>query len=208
MKETWKGIRNLINVSKKSSTNISKLADHNKETSDPKEMADMLNSFYVNIGKTTEDKFPKGRKVFSDYLHGRNIYNIVLNPCTTEEIREYISKLAPLKALGPHSIPISILKNYIDQLIEPLTVVINKSLSEGIFPDLMKFASVCPIYIKYDRTKCANYRPISLLSNLSKNFERAMYNRIELFLSRFDTIYKLQFGFRKKHSTKLAIGHQ
>ena len=51
----------------------------------------------------------------------------------------------------------------------------------------------------------SNYRPISLLSNLSKIFERTMYNRIELFLSEFDNIYRLQFGFRKKHSTEHAL---
>ena len=83
--------------------------------------------------------------------------------------------------------------------------ILNKSLAEGTFPDLLKLASVCPIYKKNDRTKCANYRPISLLSNLSKIFKRTMYNRIELFLSEFDTLYRLQFGFRKKHSTEHAI---
>ena len=42
-------------------------------------------------------------------------------------------------------------------------------------------------------------------ANLSKIFERTMYNRIELFLSEFDTLYKLPFGFRKKHSTEHAL---
>ena len=43
------------------------------------------------------------------------------------------------------------------------------------------------------------------MPNLSKIFERTMYNRIELFLSEFDTLYRLQFGFRQKHSTEHAI---
>ena len=66
-------------------------------------------------------------------------------------------------------------------------------------------ASVCPIFKKNDRSKCENYRPISLLSNLSKVFERVMYNRVEVFLEKFDSIYKLQFGFRKKFSTSHAL---
>ena len=56
----------------------------------------------------------------------------------------------------------------IDQLVDPITSILYKSLAEGTFPDLLKLASVCPIYKKNYRTKCANYRPISLLSNLSK----------------------------------------
>ena len=68
---------------------------------------------------------------------------------------------------APNSIPTSILKSNIDQLIDPITYILNKSLVEGTFPDLFKLASVCPIYKNNDRTKCANYRQISLLSNLS-----------------------------------------
>ena len=52
---------------------------------------------------------------------------------------------------------------------------------------------------------CANYRPISLLSNISKIFERVMYNRIEEFLAEHDIIYDLQFGFRKKYSTNHVL---
>ena len=157
------------------------------------------------LRKTIEQKIPKGTHSFTEYLGDRNIYNIVLHPCTDEEVRKYISMLAVSKAAGPNSIPVHILNNYTDQLIKPLTVILNKSLKEGVFPDLLKPASVCPIYKKNDQTKCANYRPISLLSNLSKIFERTMYNRIELFLSEFETIYNLQFGFRKKHSTEHAL---
>ena len=63
VKETWKGIRNLINVSKKSTSNINKIIENGKETTNPIEMADILNKFYVNIGKTVEDKIPKGCKL-------------------------------------------------------------------------------------------------------------------------------------------------
>ena len=52
---------------------------------------------------------------------------------------------------------------------------------------------------------CGNYRPISLISNLSKIFERLFYNQLEHFLDVHDLIYKLQFGFRKKYSTNHAL---
>ena len=70
---------------------------------------------------------------------------------------------------------------------------------------MLKIANVCPIYKKKEVYKCENYRPISLLSNISKIFERIMYNRILDFLDTFDLIYKYQFGFRKHHSTTYAL---
>ena len=158
VKETWKGIRNLINVSKKATTNIDKIVENGTEITNPIEIADALNTFYVNIGKSVEQKIPKGKTQFSNYLHNRNIFKIVLNPCTHEEVSKYISDISSVsKYTGPNSIPTSILKYNIDQLIVPIT-------------DMLQLASVCPIYKKNDRTKCANYRPISLLSNLSKFF--------------------------------------
>ena len=111
-------------------------------------MADTINKFYVYIGKKVEEKIPKGNKSTSRYLADRNRFNIVLNPCTTEEINQYISEMTVSKAVGPNSISTNLLKQFSDELVEPLVNVVNKSLEEGIFPDLLKFASVCPIYKK------------------------------------------------------------
>ena len=142
-----KGIRTLINVSKKSTTNIDKIVENGKETSNPIEIADALNSFYINIGKSVEQKIPKGKTPFSNYLSNRNIFNIVLNPCTHEEVSKYISDISSVyKSTGPNSIPTSILKYNIDQLIDPIISILNKSLAEGTFPYLLNLASVCQIY--------------------------------------------------------------
>ena len=70
---------------------------------------------------------------------------------------------------------------------------------------MLKFASVCPIFKKGSKEKCENYRPISLLSNISKLFERAMHSRVYDFLESSKVFYNLQFGFRKKYSTNHAL---
>ena len=92
-----------------------------------------------------------------------------------------------------------------DILSPILTIIINKSIREDVFPELLNKALVCPIYKKNEKTNCANYHPISLLSNISKLFERAIYNQVEQFLDFNNIIYDLQFGFRKKHSTSHAL---
>ena len=156
-----------------------------------------MNNFFVNIGKSVEAKIPHGNKLFTDFLGDHNKICLTLNDCTSAEIGESIDNLNISKASGPFSVPTNILKNNKNVFLQPLTTIINKSFAEGVFPNLLKSAIVCPIYKKNDKSRCANYRPISLLSNLGKIFERAMYNRVETFLNRFDLIYNNQFGFRK-----------
>ena len=51
----------------------------------------------------------------------------------------------------------------------------------------------------------SNYRPISLLSTFSKILERLVYNRLLDFLERYKILNKYQFGFRRKHSTYMAL---
>ena len=90
-------------------------------------------------------------------------------------------------------------------LADPIKTLLNLSIINGNFPELLKKADVCPIYKKNDKTRCENYRPISLLSNLSKLYERAMHTRIYDFLEQSNVFYKFQFGFRKKYSTNHAL---
>ena len=205
LKKTWEGIRKLINVTKKNDVYIDKINKDNIDITSHDKIAECMNSFFVSMGMTVENKIPKTDKYFSSYLNHPNNCVITLNICSINEIKALISKLEVSKASGPFSIPTKLLKLFNDVFAIPLTSIVNKSLSEGIFPDLLKSANVHPIFKKNDKTKCSNYRPISLLSNLSKIFERVMYNRIELFLNDFDLIYKNQFGFRKKHSTSHAL---
>ena len=107
------------------------------------------------------------------------------------------------KASGPFSIPSKILKEFDGFFVPILTTIINKSLKEGVFPSNLKCAKVIPIFKKGDKTKCPNYRPISLLSNVSKIFERIMYNRLETHLNSNSILYKHQYGFRKNIPLKM-----
>ena len=170
IKKTWEEIRSLLNVTKKSNVQINKLSHNNVVYTDPSKMANVMNDFYVNIGNSIEDKIPQGSKPPLHYMGEPNRYCITLNPCSYAEITSFIDKLNISKASGPFSLPSNILKTYKDVFLEPLTSIVNKSLFEGTFPSLLKTASVIPIYKKNDKDKCANYRPISLLSNISKHF--------------------------------------
>ena len=95
-------------------------------------------------------------------------------------------------------------------LRKPLSIILNNSFRKGTFPDVFKLAQVIPVHKKGSTVAtatvdCTNYRPISLLSNVSKIFEKVIHNKLYNFLNQNQCSYKHQFGFRKKHSTAHAL---
>ena len=73
---------------------------------------------------------------------------------------------------------------------------------------MLKIAKVIPLFKKKDeeeRQDPSNYRPISLLSALNKVLEKIIYSRLIRFIDVHNILYKYQFGFRRKHSTTLAL---
>ena len=65
----------------------------------------------------------------------------------------------------------------------PLTIIFNKSIREGYFPEKLKTAKIIPLHKGGSALTISNYRPISLLPIFSKIFERLMYNRLTKFIS-------------------------
>ena len=57
---------------------------------------------------------------------------------------------------------------------------------------------------KDDPTTVNNYRPISLLNNISKIFEKVIHQQLNSYLLKNNLLYGSQYGFRSNHSTKLA----
>ena len=80
----------------------------------------------------------------------------------------------------------------------------NQSLCTGIFPDKLKVAKVITLYKKDHNISFGNYRPISLLSSISKVFERFGFKQLYDYFTSSGLLYESQYGFRKLHSTELA----
>ena len=82
---------------------------------------------------------------------------------------------------------------------------INKSFKEGIFPNQLKSARVVPIHKEGTKNNVENYRPISLLSSISKIYERLMHSRIIKFLDQNNSLNDMQYGFRPGRSCEHAL---
>ena len=101
--------------------------------------------------------------------------------------------------MAPFSIPNRVLKEFNKLFSIPISRIFNLSIERGVFPQKMKIAIVIPVHKKDDTEDCNNYRPISLLPNISKLFEKLIKNRLSKFLEENKCLFSRQFGFRNKH---------
>ena len=91
------------------------------------------------------------------------------------------------KASGPDCIPVVVLKNCELELSDILAEIFNKYLKESCFPDCWKVSSVVPVFKNVgERSAAKNYCPVSLLSVVSKAFEKLVNNRIVDDLEKWD----------------------
>ena len=134
-----------------------------------------------------------------------SIENSMFLPYIDETEISTIIKNVKNSSPGWDNIPPVLLKSCITSYNKPLTYIINTSFETGISPDPMKLAKIVPIFMSGDKKIISNYRPISVLTFFSKIFENAISKYLLEFLDSNNTLYKYQFGFRKKFSTSHAI---
>jgi hypothetical protein len=106
--------------------------------------------------------------------------------------------LSPSKATGPDGIPAYLLQRCSEVIAPSLTVLFELSLQQGVFPSEWKSANVVPIPKKGDAHEVTNYRPVSLLSQVSKVLERLIFRQVSSFIK--DSLYDIQHGFRCNRS--------
>ena len=98
-----------------------------------------------------------------------------------------------------------LVKLVVQYILKPLKYIFNNSLQKGVFPDSMKIACVISIFKTGDAQEFSNYRPVSILPQFSKILEKIFHNRLISFWNDKQILYNGQYGFRKKHSTSMAI---
>ena len=105
---------------------------------------------------------------------------------------------------GHDGISSELLKLVNDDISSCITLIINQSLTTGIFPDKLKIAKVTPVYKKCDKKLINNYRPISVLPVISKDFETVIFDQLTEYFTNNNLFSSQQYGFRKNASTELA----
>ena len=123
-------------------------------------------------------------------------------PFEPTEVWDEINRLdASKKTSG--DLPAHILKLTSDLSFSAVTKLVNEMVEQCIFPEQLKHADVSPVFKNGDATVKKNFRPISVLSSLSKVFERLLLKQILPFIGK--RLSSILCAFKKGHSTQHAL---
>ena len=181
-RDTWRLPNEILNRKKKKVKTSPIFKADDREFSDPVEIANKFCTYFTNIGPSLAKNI-QSLHSHRSFLTGSFTQSIYLNPTTKEEIIEIAKTFISGKAAGYDQIPMSIIKQSIHLISEPLTHIINLSIYHGIVPDEMKIACVIPVFKSDDQSLFTNYRPVSV-----KFLERIIYNRLVHYLQSFNIL--------------------
>ena len=182
-----------------------------EHVTDPGKIADAFNVYFTSINATT---------VLPDYGNlatSQSELDILLQdfvnshippssqdkfcipPITKEIVEADLSKIPSNKATGLDGISVRVLKEALPVISSRLALIYNASISNGVFPAAFKIAKVLPLHKKDSTQERGNYRPISVLSILSKPLERHIASAYLQYLTSNNLLYSNQSTRKTQH---------
>lgn len=197
-KQWWKTVKFFLG--KNADCELPPLNDGNQDYFTNSEKATAFNDFFL---KNTKLQNPHTALPPPSILH-RTLSYIT---ATEKDVSDILKSLNVNKATGPDGISPKMLKEAGAAIVKPLTTLINMSLSTSLYPKDWKLANVLPLYKKNDRRLINNYRPISLLSCVSKVMERVVFKYTFNFIRDHGLLSSYQSGFMPGDSTINQLLH-
>ena len=182
----WTVIKPLIHSKKNSGDNTITLKEDNELITDNNVIATRFNDHFSKIQNDSADYAIMGSSYCSDSHPSisairnncPNIKSFNFQLISPAEVQQVVGKLEPNKATGHDGIPAKILRDCSKELALPLANLFNFSIVSECFPSDWKLAEVCPVFKKDDPTNICNYRPVSILINLDKIFEKCLNRQL------------------------------
>ena len=187
-KEWWR-LCKCISFGKSNIDSIPPLLYDDTMFSDDFQKANILNKYFTSISNIADAD--ENVNIYNQ-PPTHNLENISI---TSKDVYDIIKSLKVNKASGMDGVSHRILKEAIESISEPLCKIFNKSLHQGIFPTQWKYANVIPIYKSKETFLPSNYRPVSLLSTISKVFERCVFKYLNNYLLLNEIIETNQSAF-------------
>ena len=189
MRTLWKTINDITKFKQRSNLQITELLDEaGIKVTDHVKMANLLNDYFSAFGQKIAAKIDKPSATNTNStnpLIANRSNSFFFKPVTTTDTLTYIQQLNVNKSAGPEDIPIKIIKMSASVIASVLEHLFNKYLINGVFPGSLKIGKIVPIHKNGPKNECCNYRPITLLTPLSKILEKCIFEQIYTYLEKF-----------------------
>lgn len=194
IKKMYEIIKNATYEKKNNTKNYINIKNNLDENiTDPLTMANFCNEYFGTIGIEMAKTIPVPQTECHEDPH--TINSIFLTPITKGELIKHIASLKNNSSPGQDGIRAETIKQTHLEIIPPLLHILNLILEKGIVPSDFKISIITPIYKSGSITSIGNYRPISLISNFAKVFEKCIKERLTTFLKNNNILSSNQFGF-------------
>ena len=184
----------------------------------PEEIAAAFNEHFSCIADTILNEANIQRDNLNSQVYLNNVLHFInscspntdvpslyIQPMTENFLSLQITKLPEHKAKGYDSINVKLLKIAKPHILQPLLYIYNTSITSGSFPDQWKIAKITPVYKSGQKDNVDNYRPISVLSPLSKILESYMSINLRDHLTKYNLLSEFQYGSRPNHSCETLL---
>ncbi len=201
-KKTWEILKEL-STGQNNTAKIDKIKAGDKLITNNMDIAENFNSFFTEIGKNPSNSINPTVRTAESYLTLiENIPDLELNSVRPSNIVDIVKTMEAKSSLDSDGLSTCMIKNIINEISTPLAHIFSLSIEQGIFPKRLKSARVVPIFKSGNPELTDNYRPISLLSGLSKILEKLVAIQLVNHLDRNSLLYTHQYGFQKNKNTE------
>lgn len=205
-KSTWKVLNELIKNKKSVKEYPSYFYSQNDTImQENKPIANQFNEHFVKVGESLAKSIASPPNTSQERVRNVISESMFVQETTEKELHDIVSHFKGKRSSDWNGFDMSLIKNIIDCIVKPLKYICNLSLMTGQFPTKMKVAKVIPLFKSGDKHTFSNYRPISLLPQLSKILEKVFANRLTDFILKHKILCEQQYGFRTNRTTSLAL---
>ena len=199
-KNRWKILNNLLG--KSPAPEVNSLEVNGSLTQNCQAIANAFGNYFITVPQQVASRIPQSHIDGLSHIPN-NLNSIFFSPTNVFEVTEIVKNIKGSNS--EEDIAIKVLKLGMQTFSTFICILFNECLNSGTYPSVLKEARVVPVFKSGSKVQVSNYRPISILLNINKIFEKIIYKRLYSYVENHNILTPKQFGFRSGSGTETAI---